>query len=98
MPSNWSFDTILSASGGTGEEREDTWKQREERMDKEATSVDIDAIDTDMHARAGDAELIPWLLVPDLLSRWWLATVFDTDCLHPLKQTRGCSLWSSGNR
>ena len=31
----------------------------------EATSVDIDAIDADMHARAGDAELIPWLLVPD---------------------------------
>ena len=36
-----------------------------EWMDKEATSVDIDAIDTDIHARAGDAELIPWLLVPD---------------------------------
>ena len=34
-------------------------------MDMEATSVDIDAIDTDMHARAGDAELIPWLLVTD---------------------------------
>ena len=36
-------------------------------MDREATtndkptSVDIDAIDTDMKARAGDAELIPWL-------------------------------------
>ena len=27
-------------------------------MDREATSVDIDATDTDMHARAGDAELI----------------------------------------
>ena len=26
---------------------------------------DNDAIDTDMHARAGVAELIPWLLVPD---------------------------------
>ena len=33
----------------------------------------IDAIDTDMHARAGDAELIPWLMVPDCapqLSFW----------------------------
>ena len=59
----WSFDPILSASDGTGEEREDTRKQREERMDKEATSVDIDAIDADMPARAG--ELIPWLLVQD---------------------------------
>ena len=36
-----------------------------EWMDMEATSVDTDAIDTDMHVRAGDAELIPWLLVPD---------------------------------
>ena len=36
-------------------------------MDREANAfLDmIDAIDTDMHARAGDAELIPWLLVPD---------------------------------
>ena len=32
---------------------------------QEAKSVDIDAIDTDMHARAGDAELVPWLVVPD---------------------------------
>ena len=35
-------------------------------MDREATNdkptrVDIDAIDTDMNARAGVAELIPWL-------------------------------------
>ena len=42
-----------------------TYTGQVERMDMEATSVDIDAIDTDMHARAGDAELIPWLLVPD---------------------------------
>ena len=34
LPSHWSFDTILSASDGTGEEREDTWKQCEERMDR----------------------------------------------------------------
>ena len=34
-------------------------------MDRAATSVDIDTIDTDMHAPAGDAELIPWLLLPD---------------------------------
>ena len=45
------MDPILSASDGTGEER--------------ATTNDNDAIDADMHARAGDAELIPWLLVPD---------------------------------
>ena len=32
----------------------------------------------------------------EMLSRWWVATVFDTDCLQPLKQTHGCSLWSSG--
>ena len=83
-------------------------KKREERMDKEATCVDIDAIDTDMHARAGDAELIPWLpeCAPQLSffarhrgrvqSCWWCAPVYDTDCLQPLKQTHGCSLWSSG--
>ena len=59
-----------------------------------------------MHARAGDAELIPWswivhhcfLSVRDtegeMLSRWWLATVYDTDCLQPLGLTHGCSLWS----
>ena len=69
----------------------------------------IDAIDTDMNAGAGDAELIPWLLVPDrapqffcarseMLSRWWLATVYDTKCLQSLKQTHGCSLWSRSNR
>ena len=58
-------------------------------MDREATTSDNDAIDTDLNARAGDAELIPWLLVPDrapqlsfcarprgrVLSRWWLPTV-----------------------
>ena len=63
-----------------------------------STSVDIDAIDTDMHARAGDAELIYWLLVLDcapqlsfcarhrgrVLSRWWFATVYDRGCLQPL--------------
>ena len=38
------FDPILSASDGTGEER--------------AITNDNDAIDADMHARAGDAELI----------------------------------------
>ena len=27
-----------------------------------------------------------------MLSRWWLATVYDTDCLQPLKQTHGFSL------
>ena len=58
------IDNILSASDGNGEEHEDTWKQQTERMDKEATGVDTDAIDTDMHARAGDVELIPWVLVP----------------------------------
>ena len=41
----------LTPFDGTGEEREDTWKLRQERMDREATRVDIDAIDTDMHAR-----------------------------------------------
>ena len=53
MPSHWSFDPILSASDGTGDER--------------ATTNDNDAIDAEMHARAGDAGLIPWLLVPDCL-------------------------------
>ena len=54
MPSHWSFDPILSASDGTGEKR----KEQVEWMDKEATTNDNDAIDADMHARAGDAELI----------------------------------------
>ena len=72
-------------------------------MGREATSNDNDAIDADMHARAGGTELTPWLLVPDcapqlsfasdteaeMLSRWWLATVYDTDCLQPLKKTHG---------
>ena len=71
------------------------------------TSVDIDAIDTDMNARAGDAELIPWLLflncAPRLsffcarhrggvLSRWALGTENDTDCLLPPRKTHVCSL------
>ena len=30
----------------------------------------------------------------EMLSRWWLAPVCDTDCLQPLKQTHDCSLWS----
>ena len=38
---------FCSASDGTGEEC--------------ATTNDNDAIDADMHARAGDAELTPWL-------------------------------------
>ena len=94
----------------TGEEREER-TQQVEWMDMEATSVDIDAIDTDMHARAGDAELYPgsWSRImhlsflferdteAEMLSRLWLATENDTDCLQPLKQTHGCSLWSSGN-
>ena len=42
-----------------------TCTRQVEWMDREATSVDIDAIDTDMHARSGDAELVPWLLVAD---------------------------------
>ena len=33
-----------------------------------------------------------------MLSRWWFATVYDTDCWQPLEQTHGCLLWSSGNR
>ena len=33
-----------------------TYTGQVEWMDMEATSVDIDAIDTDMHARAGDVE------------------------------------------
>ena len=65
-----------------------------------------------LDTHGGNAELIPWLQVLDcepqpsfcarhrgrVLSRWWFATVYDTDCLQPLKQTHGCSLWSSGNR
>ena len=35
-----------------------TYIRQVEWMDMEATSVDIDAIDTDTHARAGDVELI----------------------------------------
>ena len=35
------------------------------RITQEALLDMIDAIDTDMKARAGDAELIPWLLVLD---------------------------------
>ena len=41
------LDPVLSASDGTGEEC--------------ATTNDNDAIDADMHARAGDVELTPWL-------------------------------------
>ena len=90
----------ICASDGTGEESEDTrkqqaeWKQQQTTTLSEPTSVEIDAIDTDMNPRAGDAELIPWLLVPDcaplfffcerskMLSRWWLVSVYDTDCLQ----------------
>ena len=43
-PSSQTSDPILSASVGTDEKR--------------ATTNDNDAIDADMHARAGDAELI----------------------------------------
>ena len=79
------------------------------RITQEGLLDMIDAIDTDMNAGAGDAELIPWLLFPDraphffcarseMLSRWWLATVYDTKCLQSLKQTNGCSLWSRSNR
>ena len=89
-----------------------TGKQQQTTTLSEPTSVDVDAIETDMNARAGDAGLIPWLLVQDcapqlsfcarhsgrVLSRWWCAPVYDTDCLQPLKQTHGCPLWSSGNR
>ena len=39
----------------------DTTTTRVEWMDRETTTNDNDAIDADMHARAGDAELIPWL-------------------------------------
>ena len=42
-----------------------TRKQQQTTTLSETTSDDIDAIDTDMNARAGDAKLIPWLLVPD---------------------------------
>ena len=38
-----------------------TRKQQQTTTLSVPTSVDIDAIDTDMHARAGDAELTPWL-------------------------------------
>ena len=78
-------------------------------MDREATTNDNDAIDADMHARGGDAELIPWLswsqivhhtfhFASDTEAEMLCAPVYDTDCLQPLKQTHGCSLWSSGNR
>ena len=98
LPSHWSFDPILSASDGTCEEC--------------ATTDDNDAIGRG-HARARwwRWALTLALLVPDcaphlsfasdteavMLSWWWCAPVYDTDCLQPLKQTHGCSLWSSGN-
>ena len=46
---------------GNNRQNGSTRKQQQTTTLSEPTSVDIDAIDTDMNARAGDAELIPWL-------------------------------------
>ena len=49
----------------------------------------IDAIDTDMHARPGDAELIPWLLVLDCAPQH-----VAKEC--PQHHARLGTRWSSG--
>ena len=46
---------------GNNRQNGSTRKQQQTTTLSEPTSVDIEAIDTDMNARAGDAELIPWL-------------------------------------
>ena len=85
---------------GNNEQNGWTRKQQQTTTLSEPRSVDIDAIDTDMHARPAEAELIPWLLVLDcapqlsfcarhrcrVLSGWWFAAFYDTDCLQPLMQ------------
>ena len=43
----------------------------------------IDAIDTDMHARPGDAELIPWLLVLDCAPQHVAAGISQHHARHP---------------
>ena len=57
-----------------------TWKQQQTTTLSESTSVGIDAIDTDMNARAGDAELIPWLLVLDCAPQSFFAN--EARCCH----------------
>ena len=55
----------------------DTTITQVEWMDREATTNDNDAIDTDMHARAGDGELMPWLLVLDCAPQFFFGAKRD---------------------
>ena len=57
-----------------------TRKQQQTTTLSEPTSVDIDAIETDMNARAGDAELIRWLLVPECAPQFFFAS--EARCCH----------------
>ena len=59
-----------------------TRKQQQTTTLSEPTSVDIDAIDTDMNARAGDAGLIPWLLVPDCAPQLSFVRDTEAECCH----------------
>ena len=76
----------------------DTRITQAEWMDKEATTNDNDAIEADMHAHAGDADFILRATQRQSAVMMVVATVYDTDCLQTVKQTHGCSLWSSGSR
>ena len=59
-----------------------TRKQQQTTTLSEPTSVGIDAIDTDMNARAGDAELIPWLLVLDCAPQLSFVRDTEAECCH----------------
>ena len=90
------FDPNQSASDGTREERQNGWtrKQQQTTTLSEPTSVDIDAIDSDTNARAGDAELTPWLLVLDCAPQLSFMRDTEAGCCHD----GGLLLWSSGSR
>ena len=63
----------------------DTTITQVEWMDREATTNDNDAIDTDMQARAGDAELIPWPLAPGLglcTTAFFFVRDTEAECRH----------------
>ena len=68
-----------------GNNRQNGWtgKQQQTTTLCEPTSVDIDAVDTDMNARAGDAELIPWLSWSWIVHHSTLRRNFAPSCATP---------------
>ena len=61
----------------------DTTQAQVEWMDMEATRADMRALVTpSSFCERHRGRVLSW---------WWFAPVYDTDCLQPLKQTHGCS-------